>query len=65
MYIQLCDTDVIVTYLRRVGHSRHLELEGIQTYRMDIARETIGNYVNYGIFAMHHIETWMGIIKES
>ncbi|MFS7950331.1 hypothetical protein Hanom_Chr07g00581961 [Helianthus anomalus] len=35
----------------------------LKVFKMDIARETIGNFVNYGILAMYHMETWIGIIE--
>ncbi|KAF5808985.1 hypothetical protein HanXRQr2_Chr04g0151801 [Helianthus annuus] len=31
---------------------------------MDIAWETIGNSIDYGILAMHHMETWKGITED-
>ncbi|MFS8034408.1 hypothetical protein Hanom_Chr17g01580821 [Helianthus anomalus] len=36
----------------------------LKVFKMDIARETIGNFVDYGILMMHHMEKWMGITEE-
>ncbi|KAF5821475.1 hypothetical protein HanRHA438_Chr01g0014871 [Helianthus annuus] len=34
------------------------------SYRLEIEWATIGNIVDYGVFAMRHMETWFGVTHE-
>ncbi|MFS7979767.1 hypothetical protein Hanom_Chr10g00931541 [Helianthus anomalus] len=36
----------------------------LKVFKMDIVRETIGSFVDYGKLTLHHMETWMGITEE-
>ncbi|MFS7903366.1 hypothetical protein Hanom_Chr01g00023211 [Helianthus anomalus] len=56
--------DVVVKYLKHVRHPRCNGIAARQPVRLEISWATIGNYEDCGIYAMRHMETWMGITED-
>ncbi|MFS7954340.1 hypothetical protein Hanom_Chr07g00629111 [Helianthus anomalus] len=53
--------DVVIKYVKRVRHPRCYKSEAREAVRLEIGWATIGNYEDYGIYAMRHM---MGIIED-
>ncbi|CAI9284293.1 unnamed protein product [Lactuca saligna] len=47
-------------YLMRVNHKSALTLEGVEPERVNMNWRTRDNHVDYGVFCMHHMKTYMG-----
>ncbi|CAH1430765.1 unnamed protein product [Lactuca virosa] len=47
-------------YLMRVNHKSALILEGVELERVNMNWRTRDNHVDYGVFCMRHMETYMG-----
>ncbi|MFS7959889.1 putative papain-like cysteine peptidase superfamily [Helianthus anomalus] len=56
--------DVVVKFLKRVRHPQCYEIGACDLVRLEICWATIGNCEDCGIYAMRHMETWMGINED-
>ncbi|KAF5783673.1 hypothetical protein HanRHA438_Chr11g0522831 [Helianthus annuus] len=55
--------DIFPKYLKAVDHPKGHEFEEAMPYRLAIEWATVGIYVDCGLFAMRHMETWFGSNK--
>ncbi|MFS7942736.1 hypothetical protein Hanom_Chr06g00491901 [Helianthus anomalus] len=56
--------DIVNKYLKVVDHPKGRDFDGVMSYGLEIEWATIGTIVDYGFFAMQHMETWFGVTQE-
>ncbi|MFS7937382.1 hypothetical protein Hanom_Chr05g00426891 [Helianthus anomalus] len=56
--------DIVVKFLKHVRHPRCYEIGACGPVCLEIGWATIGNCEDCGIYAMRHMETWMGINED-
>ncbi|MFS7890221.1 hypothetical protein Hanom_Chr13g01189421 [Helianthus anomalus] len=54
----------VLFFISEVQHPKGVEFERANPYRLDIDSATTKNDVDFGVFTIRYMKTWMGVTKK-